>query len=45
MKLEKYFQTALAFFIAFAIADAINNPQDFIDGWNLVSVSLGHFFK
>ena len=45
MESKKYLQTALAFLIAFAIADAINNPQDFIDGWNAVSVSLLHFFK
>ena len=45
LKSKKYLQTTLAFFIAFAIADAINNPQDFIDGWNMVSFSLLHLLK
>ena len=45
MEPKKYLQTAIAFFIAFAIAEAINNPQDFIDGWNMVSFSLLHLLK
>ena len=45
MKLKKHLLTAIAFLISFAIANAINNPQDFIDGWNMASFSLLHLLK
>jgi len=44
METKKLLQTALAFLIAFAIADSIEHPDAFWEGWNMVSVSLGHFF-
>ncbi len=45
MKSKKYLQTAIAYLIAFAIADAIEHPDAFVEGWNMVSFSLGHFFR
>ena len=45
MKSKKYLQTAIAYFIVIAIADAIEHPDAFMEGWNMVSFSLGHFFR
>ncbi len=45
MKSKKYLQTALAFLVVIAIADAIEHPDAFMEGWNMVSFSLLHLFK
>lgn len=45
MNLKKCLQTALAFLVVIAIADAIEHPDAFIEGWNMVSFSLLHLLK